>query len=380
MKKHVGFMMMMQLLLAGVPQAAGQSGEDFNMLANAERFRPTVVFSDVYGQRLITYPAEVLPGEPREPAAHDVIDKPGRISARVVASLQAPGFDLSQAISDEMAVGLTVGDFSFEADLASSREAERNGGTFPPDKKRATFPFLAEYENANGDFVVRSVGSITFSWNAKTLTVTLACADIEGASISGIAADQFIGLYEDLSDEGNRPAGRAAFSNVPVPVSVTFGELRGDREAYARGVSATGYRRFGPAAEPFEEFTLEAVTVQGSADTAAPRVAAAVPPRDTNGDGLVSFTLTATDLAPQVIAGESEALPAPIVEISNGVDEPVELVPDGETSARGVTTYSIADLPLTGSQTWLEIAVTDDSGNRSVVKKRVTSAASFPTP
>lgn len=234
-----------------------------DILAFAPGFKPTLNFSDTYSEKILTIPAPpAFPGEPREPATHEQVPKPQKITAKVVANIT--GFDFSE-IADEMPVNVYIGGFLFESSLGDSDEAIKNGG-FPRTKKKATYSFIGFFDKPNGDTVEKKVGSLVLSWTATRLTVTLSVSNIEAAGLSEIGATQYIGLYVDESDLGNKPSGSAKFVDEPIDVSVSFGSASGVQTAFAKGTSATAYKKYGSdAAGTLEEFFLESAKIIGKA-------------------------------------------------------------------------------------------------------------------
>lgn len=257
-----------------------------NILEPIGAFKPTLNFSDTYGEKVLTTaapPAE--PGEPREPATHEAALKPQKIVAKIVANIE--GFDFSGEIADEMPISLKVGAFTFEGTLSESQQAARTG-SFPPLGKKATFPFIFSYEKVdrNGDPILdrngdpitinKKVGSVTFSWTKTRLTVTLSVSDILSAGVAEIAASSYLGLYQDLSDAGNRPSGTVKLGvadrsgDIPFPVEpvafqVGFGSATGESAANGTGTSTTTHKKFGRDEEgnPLEEFDLQSATLKG---------------------------------------------------------------------------------------------------------------------
>lgn len=258
----------LQGALALVTSASAQAPAD--ILAAVGKFKPTLNFSDNYAEKVLTIQSERIPGEPREPATHEVIVKPQKISAKVVANLE--GFSFSGAggeIGDAMAVGVTVGGFEFTGTLGESKEAIKAGG-FPAEGKKATFSYIGTFDKPNGDTYEKKVGTVSFSWTKTRLTVSISVMDIVAAGVGEIAASNYIGLYVDNSENGNHPSGSAKFANEPVAVAVTFGSAVGAQTALARGTSTTAFRRYGSEnAGTLEEFPVESVKLTGKADPLA---------------------------------------------------------------------------------------------------------------
>lgn len=235
-----------------------------NTLATATGFTPTIICSDKYGEKILTTRAERIPGEPAEPPLREVIQKPQKIAAKVVANID--GFDFAE-IGDDLEIGIAVGNFSFNATLAESKEAAKNGGTFPTNGKKATFPLIGFIDKPNGDTIEKLVGRVVVSWTPTRLTVKVACSNIVSAGLAEIAAGDYIGLYVDESELGNKPSGRAVFSDEPNAASVTFGSAAGEQGVLLKGVSKTAYKKFGSEAQgTLEDFFLQAVSLSGKAD------------------------------------------------------------------------------------------------------------------
>lgn len=257
-----------------VHQSLAQAPDD--ILAKDAKFSPTINFSDTYREKVVTIKSERIPGEPAEPATHEVVVKPQKISAKVVANIE--GFDLSE-IDDSMEVGIEIGAFSFSSPLSESAEALKAGG-FPVEKKKATFPAIIETEKVdrNGDPVLdrdgnpvllrKKLGRIVFAWAKKRLTVTVSISDVVLAEMNEIGASEFLGLYMDESENGNKPSGSAKFSDAPIEVSVTFGSAQGTHTALAKGTSTTSHKKYGRDEEgfPLEELDVNSVKLTGKAD------------------------------------------------------------------------------------------------------------------
>ena len=236
-----------------------------NILAKATGFTPTITCSDKYSEKVLTERSERIPGEPPEPPFREVIQKPQRIAAKIVANLE--GFDFVAEINDELPLGVSVGNFAFEATLADSLEAGRNGGTFPANGKKATFLLIGFVDKANGDAVEKLFGRVIFSWTPTRLTVKITCSDIAAAGISEIAASDYIGLYSDDSELGNKPSGSVRFSDEPKAAAVTFGPAAGEQGILLEGMSKTTRKKYGSeAAETLEELFLQSVNLSGKAD------------------------------------------------------------------------------------------------------------------
>lgn len=350
-----------------------------DILANAGKFKPTITFSDTYGEKVLTIPAPPPdPGSPRDPATHEQVPTPEKISFKIVANIE--GFDLNE-IADDLPLSVNVGGYSSgDLTLADSDEALKNGtiatgGHFPAGGKKATFSYIGTFEKPNGDTYDRSVGSLVCSWTKTLLTVTLKVSDIAAAGLPEIAASNYVGLYEDVSPNGSHPSGSVKFADDPYDVSVNFGTLTGARVAYADGKSTTKYQKFGSdAAGTLEEFLLQSVTVMGAADTTAPKITAAVPTQDVDGDGLISFNIFVSDTPAATTASGIEP---PLVEMAittaNGDADFITIDPTVIPDFAGKVEYDVVDLALFPGSNTLTITVTDPSGNSTVLTKTVTT-------
>ena len=338
--------------------------DDSNILANDGGFIPVIRFSDSYSEKVVT-----IRGFDGTPATHDVEAQPQKISAKVVANLA--DFDFSQ-ISETMPVEFNIGEFSFSALLGEEegRGVDRLGNPkpFDPAKTSATFNYYIEVDRPNGDTVLKKAGSIVFAWSvkAKTLTVTLTLANAIESGAGDISASEFIGLADDGEKGGSIP-----FVSEAVQVDVTFGTAQGSRAAYGKGVTKTSYRKFGSeAAGTLEELTVNTVTVQGAADVAEPVVATVVPATDEDQDGLVSFSGTVADLAPGTFSGDLH--PLDIFVFVNDEVEPFTAELE-ETDAKGRASFSFTDVQLSTPVNTLRIVAIDESGNQTVITRRITT-------
>ena len=339
--------------------------EDPNILANDGSFKPTIKFSDTYTEKVVT-----IPGFDGSPATHDVVALPQKISAKVVSNLA--DFDFSE-ISETMPVEFSIGAFAFSALLGEeeSRGLDRDGNPkpFDPEKKSATYFYYIEIDLPDGDTVVKKVGSIVFAWSqkAKTLTVTLSLANVIDSGAGDIAASEFVGL----ADDGER-GGALPFISEAVDVAVSFGSAHGTRTAYGKGVTKTAYKKFGSeAAGTLEELTVNSVSVQGTADLAAPTLATVVPTTDEDDDGFVSFSGTVADLPPGSLSGDIH--PIEILVFVNDDPDPFPAEID-EPDARGKAAFSVSDLQLPELVNNLRIVAVDESGNETVLVKRITTS------
>lgn len=338
-----------------------------NILASSEKFKPTVTYSDTYSEKTIT-----IPGEKPDPATHDKVANPQKISAKVVADIT--GFDFTE-VGDDLEVGLSVGGFSLSGlTLSQSLEAAKTG-SFPANGKKATFLFTGTFEKPNGDTIDKTVGSAVFAWTPTRLTVTITCSDIAStADVTEINASEFLELYVDESELGNKPSGTVKFDNHPTDVTVSFGTAVGNRLAYGKGQSTTKYVKFGSDAKgTLEEIYLQSATVAGAADVTAPKITANVPAKDTD-DGYISFLISVNDTP--VVNSLSE-IPAPFVQITvTGPNPDEENFLDVEASeipeVTGAVKYDVSDLALFEGKNTVVITATDASGNATVVKKTVT--------
>jgi hypothetical protein len=336
-----------------------------NALPGAPSYKPSATFSDTYGEKVVT-----------EDGSHSVMPMPEKLSAKIVGNLA--GFVLADEINDDMPVSLVVGEFRFESTLAQSDEAVKNHDTFPTAKKKATFPFLVDLDLPNGNTISKRVGSIVFAWTPALLTVTLAVTDGEQAGLGEIGAQNFVGLYTDESDLGNKPSGSVKFDGQFLDVMVNFGSATGERMAIGKGVSKTTNKRFGRGDEA-ENLPLQSVTLAGAFDTTAPKVTGVVPATDAVAgvsDGVIAFTLSVSDTP---AANAANGITPPTVRIlSVGSDgstddvtyDPTTIPDDGS----GPVTYDIV-LGLLAPTTTLTIVVTDATGNATTLTKTVTSAA-----
>lgn len=338
--------------------------EDSNILANDGSFTPTIRFSDSYSEKVVT-----VRGFDGAPATHEVEAQPQKISAKVVANLA--DFDFSQ-ISETMPVEFKIGEYSFSALLGeeAGRGVDRQGNPkpFDPAKTSATFNYYIEVDRPNGDTVLKKAGTLVFAWSvkAKTLTVTLTLANAIESGAGDISASEFIGLADDGEKGGSLP-----FVSEAVVVELTFGSAHGARAAYGKGVTKTAHRKFGSeAAGTLEELTVNTVTVLGSADVSEPVVATVVPATDEDSDGLVSFSGNVTDLAPGTFSGDIH--PLEVFVFVNDEEEPftAELK---ETDAKGKAAFSVTDVQLTAPTNTLRIVAIDESGNQTVITRRVTT-------
>lgn len=377
------------LLLTMFSLGASNASAETNILANSGKFKPAIVFSDTYAERLFTFAAPPPePGLPRDPATHDIFAAPERISAKIVANLAA--FDFATEITEDMPIAVRVGAFQFIATLGQdgSRTFDRDGNPkpFDPKKTSATFYYGVDVLDAdlnpkvdtNGNPIRRKVGSLVFAWNtkAKTLTVTLANSDVGGSGASPIAAANFVGA----GDDGIK-GGRLSFAGEPVAVAVTFGTATGLRAAYAKGISQTSYRKFGSDAAGTLEgpFAIHTVTVQGSADVTAPTLVATVPAKDADVNGLIDLSGTVTDLPPGTFSGTAAALTV-VIYVNDSPDPVSADVLDPSTEGpdpKGKHLFTAADVALSKSVNTLTIVATDGDGNSRSVQKKVTTKASF---
>ncbi len=253
---------------------AGLAVPPDDILAAAPGYSPTLNFKDTYSEKIVTFPApRPEPGEPREPATHDVEPKSQKITAKIVANIK--GFDFTE-VADDMTVSVSIGAFAATRTLSESNEALKKGG-FPAGGKKASYTLIGDFQRPDrpngdpGESFQKKVGAVTFAWSDALLTVTVTCTDIVAAGVSEIAASTYIGLYQDTTTAVNKPSGKAPIPPDEISVRVTFGTATGSNLAVASGTSSTSFKKFGSdAAGTLEELFVQSVKLSGKAGTAAP--------------------------------------------------------------------------------------------------------------
>lgn len=311
---------------------------DFNVLANDGTFRPTITFADFYSERIVTIPGK--------PSTHDKAATQ-KIAARIVANLGQ--FNLGEIV-ETMPLELKIGFFRFRASLGGDNSRPPTK-PFDPKKRSATFYLYDSSYLPDGTLITRKTGSIVFAWNTRTLTVSV--SNISPATLlTGISS---------------------AATGEAVPVSLTFGSVKGTRTAFAKHSSSARTVTFGSLSSSFELFFVSSVTVLGSADVTPPILSAIVPAKDVDSDGLVSFSGVVTDRP----AGPDGVAPRLSISIFvNASTEPVAAVVNAPDE-KGRRTFNVTDVPLKASINNLSIVAMDEDGNRTVLRKHVTTIAHF---
>jgi hypothetical protein len=194
------------VLVSVLISASAAYAQDVNLLSDTATLRTTILFSDVYAEKLVG-------GEPEA--------KPERISGFIIANFPIAAAGTIDATTP---VGLVIGNFEHQATLGQASNYVAGGRT-------ASFPFAEQIEQDDGSIKLRSVGSLTYSWSDTVLTIRLICTDIAAAELNDIAA----GDYYDAAPSGTQ----VKITNQPVNVAVTFGLATGSRTALVNGVAKT---------------------------------------------------------------------------------------------------------------------------------------------
>jgi hypothetical protein len=342
------------------------------ILANDEdrHFKPSISFSQSESEEQAV---RRISGTPY----YDEVESPVRLSAVVVANLA--GFDFSKIAAD-MPVAVSVGRFAFNATLGDddTRKRDRNGilAAFDPQKKSATF----DLETAA--YPVKKVGYVKFSWNLKTVTVTVVATDLLGTDFGELPTagplDRAAMINVAAFDAAK--GGVRAFRNEPVDVTIKFGNSVGARKVFAAGQVRTLKRKVGSVkVGNYDVLSLDSLVAAGSADCANPRVTASVPATDHDADGKISFNGTSADLVESTLTLQPFSVADPIVFVDGVKMESNQYTLNCmDYDATGKCIFTVEELllpalPAGAKKHKVEIHIDDYSGNDTTITKYVTA-------
>ena len=249
--------------------------------------------------------------------------------------------------------------------------------------------------NENEMFSTVRLGSMKWTWNASTkvVSVTLALVIPAGgipdtAGVGGIACANFAGL----AGEG----GVRRFANVPLAVTVGFGDATGSRDVFVGGVTQTRLvQAKGVAADHPDTFPVTAVVLAGAADTRAPQLTVRMPSKVEVGAEAAIFGVLVDRPAPSGYStpgalgyGEPEVAVYANQVPGEGVDPDFVL---GYSDSRGTalaenalglnakgTGYLAGETgPLGAGTHTLRFVATDSEGNTSTLVKTVLAPENF---
>ncbi len=386
------------LVLANcAPAWAAPSG----ILANQGKLKPSISVAWSRADKLVK--AVETPADRASGTAavyrYQVVSGAEKVSAKVVASLADAYFDAPfdfAGISSETVLGLSVGDFSFSSTVgeASSKTVGANG--------KAVFNFVRETPvldaqgnpklDRNGNEMVtrKTLGSLSFVWSARTKSVTVTLTGVipEGGALEG---EVLAGIAPRFFESAGVSSGTVSFANEAVPVSVTFGDVTGERNAWA-GVKVGTKVSFlrANAGDAYEDFAVSSVVLAGAADTTGPVLTVTLPAKaDASGAAAVKVTLTergaptsgagggglpTVEVLGNPAAGSLEAGDAAGSVTLGYVDKTGASVAEGmELSAKGVG-YLAGTLGAQGlglASNVVKVVATDSEGNQTVVEKKV---------
>ncbi len=274
------------LALAVSASAAAPTG----ILANRGKKKPVVTVANSYSEKVV----RTFAGDANNAAVFDVVPNAEKVSAKVVALMGEYNFG---GITADTEVAFTAGDFTFQATLgeAATKTIGANGN--------ATFNFTFQTPLLDGDgnpkldanenemFSTTQLGSLKWVWNATSKTVTATVVVVipagglpDTAGVTGIACAKFAGL--GLTTVG----GVKRFANVPLPVTVKFGEASGTRDVFLGGVTQTrSVQVRGVGADLPDTFAVTSVVIAGAADTRAPQLTVRMPKKTVSGAGFSVF-------------------------------------------------------------------------------------------
>ena len=388
--KHLLAAVLGIVLVAGSAPAAAPAG----FLANQGKLKPVVSIANSYSEKVV----RIFAGDVGSAAVFDVVPNPEKVSARVVARLGDYNF---AGITADTVVAFAAGDFNFRATLAeaATRTIAATGS--------ATFNFSLQIPvldadgnprldaNENEMFSTVRLGSMKWTWNASTkmvsatLTLVIPAGGIpDTAGVGGIACAKFAGL----AGEG----GVRRFANVPLPVTVGFGDAAGSRDVFVGGVTQTRLVQVrGVAADHPDTFPVTAVVLAGAADTRAPQLTVRVPLKVEAGTEAAIFGVLVDRPAPSGYStpgalgyGEPEVAVYVNQVPGEGVDPDFVL---GYSDNRGTalaedapglnakgTGYLAGETGSLGAGTQtLRFVATDSEGNTSTLVKTVLAPENF---
>jgi len=321
------------LLVSTVPLFAATDG----ILANTPTFKPRVTVSDIYSERVV---AEVDGGD----VYRSLELNPQRISLSLTANLDGA---VTGVIDGNTAVALNAENFSHSDTLGNAID-------YTPGAKKATFLYTADVDLPNGDTKEVRVGTITYAWTAKRLTVTLAISDVEAGGSTDIAATN----YTDAPESGER----IAILDDPIDVEVDFGEASGSRRVFLRGFVRKVTKGFGaPTSDNYEEFDITDANVQGAADTAGPVIRPIFQPRpDLQNKVAVSGTVAdQQEVTLNAVTVNNVAVTGATVTLS-------------EADAAGLSTWSVSGIGLRKGPNAVALIFSDEDGNLTRVARNYT--------
>jgi hypothetical protein len=225
------------------------------------------------------------------------------------------------------------------------------------------------------------VGYVKFTWTTKAVTARVLVTNIEGAGVSGIYDRS--GLIDAAAIDAEK-GGIRPFKNEPLDVSLIFGPATGTRSAFGDGRVRTVYRKVGSESRGNSDILqLDSLIAVGAADITPTGLVTSVPALDQDGDHLISFNGTLTDLAPSSLTNVVFPVGLHVfvdgTEMLSDVDAPENVIPDfslavTDPDASGKSIFTITNLVLPEGQTphSLVIQAVDVSGN---VRKMETKIA-----
>ena len=389
--KHLLAAVLGTVLVAGSAPAAAPAG----FLANQGKLKPVVSIANSYSEKVV----RIFAGDVGSAAVFDVVPNPEKVSARVVARLGDYNF---AGITADTVVAFAAGDFNFRATLAeaATRTIAATGS--------ATFNFSLQIPvldadgnprldaNENEMFSTVRLGSMKWTWNASTKMVSATLALVipaggipDTAGVGGIACAKFAGL----AGEG----GVRRFANVPLAVTVGFGDATGSRDVFVGGVTQTRLvQAKGVAADHPDTFPVTAVVLAGAADTRAPQLTVRMPSKVEAGTEAAIFGVLVDRPAPSGYStpgalgyGEPEVAVYVNQVPGEGVDPDFVL---GYSDNRGTalaedapglnakgTGYLAGETGSLGAGTQtLRFVATDSEGNTSTLVKSISAPVPIP--
>lgn len=340
-------------------------GQSENILVASGKFVPTTSFTETHAEKLVRYRDWT-----------DVVVA-GRFAARIVANLA--DFDPAE-ISPETAIGVSIGDFDFSATVGDLIPRDRFGNAVPLTSKfkGGVFYYTVEKLDRNGDTIYNrkgdpvlvKVGSVAVTWTASTLTINIKVLDKERAGVGGVIEP--MGLL-GLADDGVS-GGTINFANEAVPVAVTFGSASGENSAFARGNTKAVYRKVDG-----EPVALYSAGITAAADVVAPTLLVTVP-EDDAAEGSVAITGTVTDLAAGTLPDSTSGQFVDVEVYLNDPEFMAPIVADevSEPDATGKRTFSFSGIPVDVGENTLVIVAIDQSGNQTVITKKVNGIGELP--